>query len=123
MVRDTWPGFPAPQDVTRDDGEIVGRLVPTAGGWRATTTFGAPLSGVTTREAALETAHAIGLSSLAEPWWVREVDETRWREAALVDVRPTRIRLRWSDPMVEQNPSGQWFDLVDIELTRQPPPG
>ena len=111
-----WPGFPAPETVTRDDGEVVGRLVPTAGGWQAETSFGAPLGEITSREEALGTLHATGLSCLAEPWWVSTLDEPRWREAGLVEVQPGRIRLRWTDRMSNQDPFGQWFDLDDIEL-------
>jgi imidazolonepropionase-like amidohydrolase len=120
-VQELWPGFPTPETVTRDDGEFVGRLVPTVGGWQAETTFGAPLGDVMSREEALSTLHTTGLSCLAEPWWVLTLDETRWREAELVEVQPGRIRLRWTDRMSNQNPYGQWFDLDDIELARQQP--
>ncbi|GAA3761378.1 imidazolonepropionase-like amidohydrolase [Spinactinospora alkalitolerans] len=120
-IRDMRPDFPTPEDVTRDDGQVLGRLVPTSGGWRATTTFGAPLGDVVSREEALDTLHTRGLSCLAEPWWVLTFDEAEWREAELVEVRPGRVRLRWTDRMVDQDPSGQWLDLDDIELIRERP--
>jgi len=121
-IREMWPGIPAPEDVTRDDGELLGRIVPTAGGWQATTPFGAPLGDVTTREEALDILHKTGLSVLAEPWWVLTLDDARWREAVLVEVRPGRVRLRWTDPMADQPPSGEWFSLDDVELSREPYP-
>jgi hypothetical protein len=117
-VQEWWPGIPAPQDVYRDeDGELLGRLVPTAGGWQAFTTFGAPLGDVTSQEQALETVRSVGLSCLAEPWWARPVDEDEWREARLMEVSPDAVRLRWTDPMRDQPSSGQWFNLDDLELT------
>ncbi|ETK36950.1 amidohydrolase family protein [Microbispora sp. ATCC PTA-5024] len=119
-VRRAWPGIPAPEEVTRDDGEILGRVVPTAGGWQAETVFGAPLGEVAGREQALDTLRRTGLSVLAEPWWALTLDDGRWREAVLVEVGPRRVRLRWTDPMSDRGPSGRWFDLDDVELARRP---
>lgn len=120
-IQDSWPDFPTPEDIHRDDGELIGRLIPTAGGWQATTTFGAPLSDVTSHDEALNNAHTLGLSSLAKPWWALPLDDTHWREAKLLEIQPGRVRLRWTDPMTEQPPSGQWFDLDDLDLTLVPP--
>lgn len=120
-IRRTWPDVPAPEEVRRDDGEVLGRLVPTAGGWQATTVFGAPLGEVTDRDGALETLHETGLACLAEPWWVQTMDDTRRREALLVEVRPHRVRLRWTDPLLDQPPSGRWYDLTDIDLSQHRP--
>jgi len=120
-IKDMWPDFPTPQDATREDGELLGRVVPTSGGWQAMTTFNAPLGTVTTEDAAIELLHARGLACLAEPWWARTLDDSAWREAELVEVGPDRIRLRWMDHMVDQPPSGQWFDLDDIDLTNKAP--
>lgn len=121
-IQKLWPGIPAPEDVHREeDGELLGRLIPTVGGWQAVTSFGASLGEVTSRDEALKTTHALGLSSLAEPWWVRSLEQNEWREARLLEVRPDRIRLRWSDPMLNQPPSGQWFDLEDVDLALQQP--
>lgn len=117
-IQESWPGIPAPQDVHREDGELLGRLVPTSGGWQPVTTFGAPLGDVAGHDEALATVRALGLSSLAEPWWVREVGQETWQEARLLEVRPDRVRLRWADPMADQPPAGQWFDLDDLDLAR-----
>ncbi|SDO12999.1 hypothetical protein [Geodermatophilus sp. DSM 45219] len=121
-VQESWPGIPTPEDVRRDeDGELLGRVVPTSGGWLAVTTFGAPLGSVSSHDEALATVRVLGLSRLAEPWWVRPLGRFEWHEARLVEVRPDRVRLRWTDPMADQPPSGQWFDLDDLDLALDPP--
>jgi len=120
-IQEMWPGFPAPEDVRRDDGELLGRIVPTAGGWQATTTFAAPLGGVTGHDEAMETLLTLGMSCLAEPWWMRGDGETGWREVELMEVRSDRVRVRWADRMLEQPPSGQWFEVADVELTYEQP--
>ncbi|WP_199506171.1 amidohydrolase family protein [Geodermatophilus sp. TF02-6] len=120
-IRESWPGIPGPEEVRRDDGELLGRLTPTSGGWQALTTFGARLGEITTHDEALETVHARGLSYLADPWWMRPVGEVEWREVHLVEVQPDRIRVRWTDRMVDQPPSGRWFDLDDVEVAHQRP--
>lgn len=120
-IAETWPDIPTPEEVTREDGEVLGRIVPTSGGWQATTAFGAALGEVTTHDDAIETLEDRGLSSLAEPWQVR-VGDTGWREALLLEVTPRRVRIRWTDPMVDQPPSGQWFEVDDIDLLPPPQP-
>ncbi|WP_202805902.1 amidohydrolase family protein [Actinopolymorpha alba] len=121
-MRQRWPGLPAPEQVVREDGEPLGQVVPTAGGWQAATVFGAPLGEVTSREEAVETLHATGLARLAEPWWARPVGQPQWSRAHLTEVRPDRVRLRWDDPMAEQPASGQWFDIDDLDLSHDRPP-
>jgi imidazolonepropionase-like amidohydrolase len=121
-IQDLWPGIPTPEEARRDDGELLGRIVPTSGGWQAKTIFGAPLGGVTTREDALKTARECGLSSLAKPWWMRPLDETAWREVQLMEVQPDRVRARYTDRMIDQPPAGQWFTLDDVELRSDLPP-
>jgi hypothetical protein len=120
-IQDLWPGIPAPEDVRRDDGELLGRIVPTSGGWQAVTSFGASLGGVTTRDEALKIVRKLGLSSLAQPWWMRALDETAWQQVELIEVQPNRIRARRADRMIDQPPSGQWFGLEDVELSRDLP--
>lgn len=120
-IQDSWPDFPTPEDVHRDDGELLGRLIPTSGGWQATTTFGAALGAITTRDEAFDTVLGQGLAALAETWWVQPLDARNWHEATLVEVEPDRLRLRWKDPMVDQPPSGQWYHRDDINLSRTRP--
>lgn len=120
-IQDSWPDFPTPVDVRRDDGELLGRIVPTSGGWQATTTFGAALGAASDHDSALETVRSQGLAVLAETWWVRPLDDLDWLEATLVEVTPDQLRLRWKDPMVDQPPSGQWYHLDDIDLSRTRP--
>lgn len=117
-IRDQWPGFPSPEEITRDDGELLGYAVPLAGGWQATTVFGAALGPVTTYDDATESLRTEGLASLAELWWVRTIDHPGWREARLTEVQPDRLRLHWADPMLEQPPTGTWYDVLDLEVKR-----
>lgn len=116
-IQDTWPGIPCPEDIFRDDGELLGRVVPQANGWQPTTSFGAALGDVTDHDHAVEIVHARGLSSLAESWWIRSDGSDQWLEAELLEVAPDRLRIRWKDPMLDQPPSGQWMDIDDIDIS------
>lgn len=120
-ITDMWPAFPTPEVIHREDGEILGHIIPTSGGWQPTTTFGAPLGDVTSHDEALDIVHTLGLTALADRWWVLPLDETLWHEAMLIEAQPDRLRLRWNDPMADQPPSGQWYDLDDIDLAQTPP--
>lgn len=122
-IQDTWPGIPCPEEVFRDDGELLGRVVPQADGWQPTTAFGAALGEATDHDEAVEIVHAKGLSSLAESWWVRPEDSDHWREAQLLEVAPDRVRIRWKDPMLDQPPAGQWMVVDDIDISAQPSRG
>lgn len=115
-LRERWPGLPAPETIVREDGEPLGRIVPTAGGWQPVTIFNAPLGEATDQDKAREIVQVRGLSCLTEPWLARPMDEPSWHEARLLEVRPDRVRLRWADPLADQPPSGRWFDLDDIDL-------
>jgi imidazolonepropionase-like amidohydrolase len=119
-LKEKWPGLPAPEDVLREDGEVLGRVVPVSGGWLPTTVFGAALGPVSAREAAVQTVESDGLASLGETWWAR-TDAPDWQEALLVEAQPDRVRLRWNDPLRDQPPSGQWYDLTDLDLSRTRP--
>lgn len=89
-IQDLWPDLPSPQEVAREDGELLGRAIPTSGGWQAVTTFNAPLGPVTTYDEAIELVHAQGLASRTEPWWIRRLEGDDWLPATLVEVRPDR---------------------------------
>jgi imidazolonepropionase-like amidohydrolase len=115
-----WPDLPGPEDVLREDGEVLGRAVPVTGGWLPTTVFGAALGSVSDREAAMQTVESEGLASLGETWWAR-TDGPDWQEAVLIEVQPDRVRLRWKDPLRDQPPSGQWYDLTDLDISRARP--
>ncbi|MFI5697380.1 amidohydrolase family protein [Kribbella sp. NPDC051586] len=119
-LKEQWPGFPAPVDVVRDDGEVLGRIVPVTGGWLPTTVFGAALGPVSDRDGAVETVEREGLASLGETWWAR-TDGPDWQEAVLVEAQPDRVRLRWKDPLLEQPPSGRWYDVIDLDVSRTRP--
>lgn len=120
-IHATWPGIPGPQEVFRDDGELLGRVVPQAGGWLPTTTFGGALGDVAEHDDAVDVVRQRGLAALADPWWVRLDGSEVWHEARLLEVRPGRLRIRWTDPMPEQPPSGQWVDIDGIDTCTHPP--
>ncbi|GAB3948353.1 amidohydrolase family protein [Kribbella albertanoniae] len=113
-LKDMWPGFPAPEDVYREDGELLGHVVPMTEGWLPITVFGSALGPATDRETAVETLENKGLSSLGETWWARTDGD--WQEATIIEAQPDRVRLRWNDPMLDQPPSGQWYPLTDVDL-------
>ncbi|MFB6724164.1 amidohydrolase family protein [Kribbella sp. NPDC056345] len=113
-LKEMWPGFPAPEDVYREDGELLGHVVPMTGGWLPITVFGAALGPVTDRDTAVETLEDKGLSSLGETWWARTDGD--WQEATIIEAQPDRVRLRWKDPMLDQPPAGQWYPLTDLDL-------
>ena len=106
------------EDIRREDGELLGRVVHQAEGWLPATAFGAALGGPADYEQAVATVRSIGLSSLAEPWLVRSVGSQEWVEAQLMEVTPSRLRIRWKDPMADQPPSGLWLEVDEIEITR-----
>lgn len=119
-IRDTWPGIPGPEEVLRADGELLGRVVPQAGGWQPTTAFGAALGEVTDHDAAVSTVRARGLAALAEPWWIRTEDSDDWQEARLLEVTPERLRVRWTDPMLDPSPAGRWLEVDSIDIATRP---
>jgi hypothetical protein len=63
-LKKLWPGLPSPEDVVREDGEVLGRVVPVAGGWLPTTVFGAALGPVGDRDAAIALVQKEGPESL-----------------------------------------------------------
>ncbi|GAA0622457.1 amidohydrolase family protein [Kribbella sandramycini] len=119
-IKEMWPNFPGPEDVLREDGELLGHVIPLTDGWEPITTFGAALGPVGEHDDAVATVERDGLASLAEPWWAR-TDGWVWEEATIVEAQPDRVRLRWNDPMREQPPSGQWYPLTDVDLSRTKP--
>ncbi len=106
-----------------DDDELIGVLLPSAdieGQWVPATIFGAPLGPGTVQEAAEDVVRKIGMSSLAEPWWVRGAGQ-EWRRAWLLEVKGDAIRLRWENPMLMAGGHGEWVRLADTAIQRQDP--
>ncbi|MEO8827402.1 hypothetical protein [Lapillicoccus sp.] len=106
-----------------DDDELIGVLLPSAetgGQWVPATVFGAALGPGTDQDAAEALVREIGMSSLAEPWWVRSAGQ-EWRRAWLLEVKSDAIRLRWENPMLMVGGHGEWVRLVDMAIQRQQP--
>jgi hypothetical protein len=99
-----------------EDDEILGHLLREGDDWRPVTVFRAPLAPATSREEAEDIVRRDGLASLSEPWWVEDGDE--WREARLQEVRPDRVRIRWTDPMIDQPAHGHWIDTAAGRVRR-----
>ena len=104
-----------------EPGELVGLLLPAEDGrWVPAMVFGAALGAAVDERTAESLVREHGLSSLAERWWVRTTGEA-WREAWLLEVKPDRLRLRWSDPMLMQPGPGEWVLLAEVEIQRHRP--
>lgn len=100
-----------------EDDEILGHLVPVGDHWQPTTVFNAALADPTTLEQAEDIVRREGLSCLTDTWLV-EMEPGQWREARLQEAKPDRVRLWWSDPMIEQSPYGQWIDTRTTRIRR-----
>src|SRR5699024_3472015 len=120
-IKEAWPGIPGPEEVHTGEGELLGRVIPSAGGWTALTTFGGILAEAVSHAEAVDTLQCRGLSVLAQPWWVRLPGEEPWQVVRLMEVHAGRVRLRWADPLVEQPAAGQWFDTEDLDFAPAPP--
>ena len=72
-----------------DDGELLGFVEPTPGGWRALTVFGAELAVAADQDTAEAEVEAAGLAVLAERWWYR--DGERWLPAVIREAGPERV--------------------------------
>lgn len=113
---------PTAREVRREDGELVGLVLPVEAGWVPATVFGAALAPATDAERAEAVVRKQGLSSLADRWWVRTpAGSGTWREAWLLEVEPDRLRLRWDDPMLMQGGHGEWHRLADLAIRRDRP--
>ncbi|WP_299053535.1 amidohydrolase family protein [uncultured Nocardioides sp.] len=109
------PGEDAgPRDVVRDeDGELLGRVVPTPQGWVPTTTFGAALSGPSDDETAEAVLRERGMAVLAEPWLlVRDGGEPT--DVLLLEVHDDRVRLRPVWPDEDDDPAGEWVEVAAL---------
>ena len=107
--------------VRRDeDDEVLGYLRPVGEKWQPMTVFHAALAEPTSRAAAEEVLRRDGLSSLSEAWWV-EREPGDWQEARIQEARPDRLRVRWTDPYVDQPPTGHWIDPTVVRVRRSRP--
>src|SRR5699024_11377448 len=63
-IKEAWPGIPGPEEVRTDEGELLGRVIPSAGGWTALASFGGILAeAVSHSEAVRSEEHTSELQS------------------------------------------------------------
>ncbi|MFD1860570.1 hypothetical protein EHW97_09690 [Aeromicrobium camelliae] len=84
-----------PAPVHREDGELVGFVTESDGGWIAATVFGYPLSEHRSREDAEDALVGKGLSYLAERWALKRDDV--WMRAELVEASPAHVTVQLVD--------------------------
>lgn len=78
------------QEIRRaDDDELLGFVTPAAGTFQATTVFGGLLGEHPDADSAEHQLRQIGLSSLAERWWIFSDD--RWQRCWLIEASPDRV--------------------------------
>jgi len=103
-----------------EDDELLGLLLPRDDGqWVPATIFGAALGPASDEDLAESLVRERGLSSLADPWWVLRDGE--WATAWLLEVKPDRIRLRWTNRMLTQAGHGEWVTLDTVTVQRHRP--
>ncbi len=103
-----------------EDDEPLGLLLPrNHGQWVPATIFGAALGPASAQDLAESLVREHGLSSLADPWWVLRDGE--WDTAWLLEVKPDRIRLRWTNRMLVQAGHGEWVTLDTATVQRHRP--
>lgn len=89
--------------VRREDGELIGFVTETEGGWLPLTVFGYPIDaagdrdgdGAADRDAAQARLHAVGLSYLARRWELRERQD--WISVELVEASPSAVTVQLVD--------------------------
>jgi len=81
--------------VHREDGELVGFVVPQDGGWTPCAVFGPPVGEPTEQDAAEQWLRDHGLSYLAARWLLREGDD--WIRVDLVEAAPDRVVVAVAD--------------------------
>lgn len=72
-----------------DDDELLGFVIASAGTFLATTVFGGLLGEHPDADNAEHQLRAIGLSSLAERWWI--FSDGRWQRCWLIEASPDRV--------------------------------
>jgi hypothetical protein len=100
-----------------EDDEILGYLAPAGENWQPLTVFHVALAEPTSQDEAEDIVRSEGLASLSEPWWVED-DQGQWSEARLQEAQPYRIRIRWTDPMLDQPAHGEWIDTRERRVRR-----
>lgn len=85
-----------PEQHLREDGELVGLLVPAENSqWVPCTIFGVPLSGALPRGEAERYLADNGLSALAEQWELQQGKD--WISVQIAEARPSSVTIRYVD--------------------------
>ena len=96
---------------TRDeDNELLGFLVPDGECFVPVTIFGYVLGGPDDRDDASQVLESIGLSCMAERWWLR-LDATTRIAVEIVEASPERVVVMSVDYAHKGN-FGEWFSLA-----------
>lgn len=78
------------QEIRReDDDELLGFIAPEGSKWLALTVFGGRLGAHDSIDDAERHVEQLGLSSLAEKWWIDLGDG--WEVCSLVEASPSRV--------------------------------
>jgi len=86
---------PTRAPVHREDGELVGFVVPGDGGWTPCAVFGPPVGEPAERDDAEQWLREHGLSYLADRWLLREGDD--WLRVDVVEAAPDRVVVAVAD--------------------------
>lgn len=92
-IVETWPNIPGPQEVLGEDGDLIGRVIPSAGGWRPQTTLGVSFGVVATRDQAIAQVVADGESLRDGLWWVLTPGDSEWQRSAIETVSQGQVRI------------------------------
>ena len=92
-----------------EDNELLGFLVPEGGLFVPVTVFGYVLSDPADRDQAEHVLESVGLSYLAERWWLR-LNDNRRITVEIVEASPTQVVLKNVDFGYEGN-FGERFTL------------
>lgn len=109
-IIETWPGIPRPQDVRDARGELLGRVIPSANGWRPQTEFGISFGFVTGRDQAIAQVASDGKTVRDGLWWILEPGEDEWQQSTIKIAGPGHVQI-----------NGANYLLDDLQISRTGP--
>ena len=92
MIPSTWR-----QHRRKDDHELLGYIAPTDEAFQARTIFGYPVGAVSDSGEAEQTLELIGLSYLAERWWLSIDGRDEPITVQIVEVTPVKVTVNSVD--------------------------